>query len=137
MKRKRRRLAVTLIEMIIVMILIASITGVLAVSYRGMLEKGNAFKTEQRMRRLEAIITTHIMENTDKSGDQVDWLTVVRNSPLAGERAEDLMCDGWGKKFNIVIPPLDQSDWKVTITSEALNRYKGSGSKTGRSTQNP
>ncbi len=137
MQNKRRRRAVTLIEMVIVMILIATITGVLAVSYRRMLEKGNAFKTEQRMHRLEAIITTYIMENPaileNKSGalDKIEtWRPAIDESPLAGEKADDMMRDGWGKLFSISVPSLDVDNWHVSITSDALTKYKGHDPKT-------
>jgi type II secretory pathway pseudopilin PulG len=124
MKKKRRRLAVTLIEMIIVMILIATITGVLAVSYRGMLEKGNAFKTEQRIRRLEAILTTYFMEHPTEVGTIDDYTFIVKNSPLAGEKAEEMLRDGWGKPFEISVPSLDNDDWQITINSKALIKYR-------------
>jgi general secretion pathway protein G len=124
MKKKRRRLAVTLIEMIIVMILIATITGVLAVSYRGMLEKGNAFKTEQRIRRLEAILTTYFMEHPTEAGSNENYVSIINNSPLAGEKAEEMVRDGWGKPLEISVPSLDKDDWQITISSKSLTRYR-------------
>lgn len=130
--------------MVIVMILIATITGVLAVSYRRMLEKGNGFKTEQRMHRLEAIITTYIMEHPSILNDRSDaldkietWIPAIEDSPLAGEKATDLICDGWGKQFRVTVPPYDSDNWHVTITSDALNKFKGHDSKAISSTRRP
>ncbi len=45
MKQYKRRY-ITLIEIMIVMFLIALITGVLAYNYRGSLDEGKAFKTK-------------------------------------------------------------------------------------------
>lgn len=125
--KKRKRLAITLIEMVIVMVLIAIVTGALAVNYRGILEKGKAFKTEQNIRKLEAILTAHFMENgTDNwTGDKNQIEQIVKTSPLGGENAQDLMRDGWGKQLTIGNPPEDTAEWRIPITSSSLDAYKG------------
>jgi prepilin-type N-terminal cleavage/methylation domain-containing protein len=119
---KTKRRAVTLIEMIVVMLLIATITGALAYNYNASLNEGKVFKTKEGMSRIKTILSMVQSEHSELSGDEVasNWDKLVVQSPLAG-KASDLLKDGWGKPYKVSYR--SDSD-EFEIESEGLNAYK-------------
>lgn len=115
MFKKITRRAITLVEMMIVMFLIAMITGVIAYNYTGSLEEGKAFKTRAGIEKLHTIISLYQAQH---GNDQTDWKKMVEESPLV-KNPNDLIKDGWGAEYKVDI----QGD-KVTITSDKLNAYE-------------
>lgn len=115
---KKQRRFVTLIEMMIVMFLIALITGVVAYNYRGTLEKGKVFKTEAGIQRLQTILNLAVAE--DPSADINNWETIVRQSPLVND-PEALIYDGWGRKYIVGFSDEIQG---VVVSSENYRKYK-------------
>jgi general secretion pathway protein G len=132
MKTSYARRAVTLIEIIIVMILIATITGALAMSYKGTLEKGYAFKTEQGMRKIEAILNIYYAEHPEDmaSCSTLDWKKIVLDSPLIRPNDTGALYDGWGVQYAVKMEP-DQVHGGVTIEiySKALENFKNKRKK--------
>jgi len=122
------RRSVTLIEIIIVMILIATITGTLAINYRGSLEKGHAFKTEQAMHKIEAILNIYFAEHPEDMSNctNIEWKKVVMNSPLVRGGESSVLYDGWGVLFDVKMDPDgERGGVNISISSKALNTYKG------------
>lgn len=118
----RKKLHITLIEIMIVMFLIALITGVLAYNYRGSLEQGKVFKTKAAIERLESILNLAVSENPDLNNSiEEDWKEVVAKSPLV-KNPKDLQLDGWGKEYRIE----KNSDGYIEIHSEGLEEYEKS-----------
>lgn len=119
---KRKKRSVTLIEMIVVMLLIATITGALAYNYNASLNDGKAFKTKEGRSRIETILTLYMAENPTKppSDVQSDWEKLIKDSPLVGKGA-DLTHDGWGKKYGVAV---DSSTGEVKVTSQGLEEYE-------------
>lgn len=102
MKKLKRRY-ITLIEIMIVMFLIALITGVLAYNYRGSLEEGKAFKTRAGMDKLETILNLAVAENPSLMDHiESDWREVVRQSPLV-QNYSALVKDGWGIDYRVSV----------------------------------
>ena len=60
---------ITLVEMMIVMFLIAMITGVIAYNYTGSLEEGKAFKTKAGIQKIETILA---LESSASDIDHID-----------------------------------------------------------------
>jgi len=117
MKKKEKR-CITLIEMMIVMFLIALITGVIAYNYRGVLDEGKAFKTQTAMNKLETILNLAIAENPDIMDNfEGNWLKAVERSPLV-KNAREITRDGWGRAFDVSL-----EDGKVIIRSERYEEY--------------
>lgn len=126
------RRSVTLIEIIIVMILIATITGTLAISYRGSLEKGYAFKTEQAMHKIEAILNIYFAEHPEDMANcsNLEWKKIVTNSPLVRGGETAILYDGWGVPFDVKMETdLERGGVNISIFSKALNHYKGKNKK--------
>jgi len=98
-----KRRYITLIEIMIVMFLIALITGVIAYNYRGSLDEGKAFKTRAAIEKLETILNLKVSENSEMLNNiQSEWTNVVRNSPLVSN-PDALIKDGWGSQFDIYV----------------------------------
>jgi prepilin-type N-terminal cleavage/methylation domain-containing protein len=100
--RKKKR-AVTLIEIMIVILLIGLISGALAFNMRGSMDKGRVFKSQQNAIRVYDIL---MMESAK---GELDLEQIVQNkeqilnkSPLVKNGAS-LLKDGWGKSLEITI----------------------------------
>lgn len=121
-KKRKRRLCVTLIEMIIVMILIATITGALAYNYQKSLDRGRLFATKQRVERLKAILTLYFSEHPDQIGTNTDWAGIVSESGLGPPNPSDLLRDDFGESFRISIGPGTDGAVDVHIDSQGAAR---------------
>jgi len=124
---KKQRRSITLVEMIIVMILIATITGALAYNYQGTLNRGKLFKTEQNMDRLRTILMIELSEKPDDMATRVkdpeELKSIIARSGLAPGKGNQLLSDGWGKQFSIdYIPERDNDPFE--ITSDSYRKYK-------------
>ncbi len=98
--RTKRRM-ITLIEMMIVMFLIALITGVVAYNYRGSLEEGKAFKSKAGMEKIEMILNLRIAEDPDLIDDiESSWQGVIKRDPLVKD-PNSLIKDGWGNTYEV------------------------------------
>jgi general secretion pathway protein G len=124
-KKRVRRWAITLIEMIIVMILITTITGAIAYNYRESLNEGRAFKTKEGISRIETIVMLHLAEHTEDIANcsSVNWTAVVGDHPLVrGQR--DFMRDGWGVPYDIRVERAsDTGDVSVSVHSRDYDNY--------------
>lgn len=117
-----KRRYITLIEIMIVMILIALITGVLAVNFRGSLEEGKIFKTKAGIEKLEAILNLAVAKDPDlidRVREKEVWQSVVRKSPLT-KNAKDVMKDGWGRDYEVEV----DSEGHIKVTSPGLEDYR-------------
>lgn len=121
-KNKKRRF-VTLIEMMIVMFLIALITGVVAYNYSGSLEAGKAFKTEVGMEKLKNVLMLTQAENSGASIDQ--WREIVSQSPLV-QNANALIKDGWGVDYTVTQDP---ATGQVSVSSARYDQYRATHPK--------
>ena len=114
MFKKVIKRAVTLVEMMIVMFLIAMITGVIAYNYTGSLEQGKVFKTRASIEKIETIISLH---KAQYGNDGKSWEDMVKESPLV-KNPKDLLKDGWGEDYIVNL-----AGDKVVITSTKLTAY--------------
>ncbi len=114
---RKKKNSITLIEMIIVMILIATITGAVAYNYNQSLNKGRIFKAKETVSRIETILTTHYAESED-DGNAIakDWPEIVKASPLAPKDLKNIAKDPWGKNYHV-----DYRDGQFHVSSEGLN----------------
>lgn len=119
---KRRN--VTLIEMMIVMFLIALITGVIAYNYRGSLDEGKAFKTQQAISRIENILNLKLAEDPSLADSiEHEWKGIVTNSPMV-QNPSAFMKDGWGGEYRVTI-----QDNVLHVTSDKYDQYKDKNSR--------
>jgi len=119
MKKIRKR-NVTLIEMMIVMFLIALISGVVAYNYRGTLDEGKAFKTKADIQSLENILNLRAAGD-DEAMENIEtrWKEYVRQSPLV-QNAESILKDGWGNEYHVNV----DNNGEIKVHSPKLDQYK-------------
>lgn len=116
MKVKKRY--ITLIEIMIVMFLIALITGVLAYNYRGSLEEGKAFKTKEAMQRLENYLSLAVAQDPSLLEDiDTNWKSIIEHSPLVAN-PKTLEVDGWGYEYRV-----ENQDGRIVISSEGYKEH--------------
>lgn len=116
-KSSIKRRFVTLIEMMIVMFLIALITGVVAYNYRGSLDEGKAFKTKAGMEKLETILSLVMAD--DLSANISDWKSMISQSPMV-KNPRDLIYDGWGDEYQVS----QNNDGHILIYSPKYDAYQ-------------
>lgn len=118
-KKLRKKSYVTLIEMMIVMFLIALISGVVAYNYRGTLDEGKAFKTAADIQNIENILNLRVASDDEALGNvESDWKQYLRQSPLV-QNANSLMKDGWGNDYQVNVV-----EGEVKVTSSKLEQYR-------------
>jgi general secretion pathway protein G len=123
MIKKAARRFVTLIEIMIVMFLIALITGVIAYNYRGSLEEGKIFKTRAGIQKIETILNLEIAKHPGLRSDiSNQWQQILSHSAIVHD-AKALSVDGWGELYNVALDPETSA---VVVTSKKLDDYNRS-----------
>lgn len=116
-----KRRFVTLIEMMIVMFLIALITGVVAYNYRGSLDEGKAFKTKAGIEKLETILNLEVAKNPQLHEKiSSEWQSIVVGSPLVHD-PKSLIRDGWGDEYQV---SLSSETDAITVHSKKFEEYR-------------
>lgn len=113
----------TLIEIMIVMILIAMITAVIAINYQGSLDEGRAFQTKASIDKIETILTLAVAEKGDLEEVVQNWQGYVRSSPLVKD-ANKIIYDGWGEVYEVKVEPRDDGTSKIIVHSRNLDAYE-------------
>ncbi len=118
---------ITLIEMMIVMFLIAMITGVIAYNYTGSLEEGKAFKTKNGIDKIHTILDLYVATHPEEREHlETKWKEIVENSPLV-KNGKEVTKDGWGADYQVT----RGQNGDLDIKSEKYGLYqtsKGRGS---------
>jgi type II secretory pathway pseudopilin PulG len=118
MKKKKR--ALTLLEIMIVIFLITLITGTIGFSFRGTLDKGRAFRTEQAKEQLRDLLLMCLAEGkADVDALAKNPVKYLKETNLAKD-PKKLVKDGWNQPFEITA--INKSDFK--IISKALDEYR-------------
>lgn len=118
---------ITLVEMMIVMFLIAMITGVIAYNYTGSLEEGKAFKTKTGMDKIRTVIDLYLATHPEDADHiETGWQGIVASSPLV-KNAGDLTRDGWGGEYTVT----RGQDGDIEIKSEKYTKYQEEKGKGG------
>ena len=117
-----KKRAITLIEIMIVMFLIALIAGVVTYNYRGSLDEGKSFKTSSAIDRVETILNLSVSDEPELLDNlQGNWKNIIRSSPLV-KNPNDLIYDGWGNEFKVDVDP----NGNIKVSSDKYNDYKKS-----------
>jgi general secretion pathway protein G len=122
-----KKRCITLVEMMIVMFLIAMITGVIAYNYTGSLEEGKAFKTKAGIEKINTVLDLYLASNPDERENiPTAWKQILSASQLV-KNSRELEKDGWGIEYLV---SLDANN-DIQIVSQKYNTYldtKGKGS---------
>ncbi|MBS0622641.1 MAG: type II secretion system protein [Verrucomicrobia bacterium] len=95
-----KKRALTLIELMIVIVLIGLIGGVVAYNMRGSLDKGRAFKTEQGGVQVYNLLMLAVAEGNSIEKVVSDWEQFIANSGMV-KNAEQTCRDGWGQLYTV------------------------------------
>jgi type II secretory pathway pseudopilin PulG len=117
MKRKKR--ALTLLEIMIVIFLITLITGAIGYNMKGTLDRGRAFRTEQAKTQLHDLLLICLEEGSKGEDIAKSPAFHLKKYNLA-KNSEKLVQDGWGTDFAIHYLQ-SKNDFK--IDSPAYERY--------------
>ena len=123
-KKNRKKKAITLLEIMIVIFLIGLIGSVIGYNVKGSLEEGKAFRSEQGIAKLKDILQMEMA-----TGASVDEIVAnpkfyLENSGLVAD-VDKLLKDGWGHPYKITANGL--SDFH--ITSKAWDNHRDKKSK--------
>lgn len=101
MKHKKRH-ALTLVEIMLVIVLIGVVGGALAFNLKGALDHGRGFKTKEIKKKIDAIVNIAAAEKDD-SDILSTWSQIVSESPLVKIKtdAQKGIVDGWGNPFSL------------------------------------
>ena len=117
MKKKR---AMTLLEIMIVILIIGIIGSVVGYNMRGALTEGKAFKSQEGIRQLYDIFQLELAQGTSLSDIQDNPEKILRNTGLV-RKPEELLKDGWKVPYNIVQTP-ERDDLRITSKRYAKHR---------------
>ncbi len=120
MKIEKRPL--TLLEIMIVIAIIALVSGVIGFSMKGSLDKGKYAKTELAKEKIHSTLLYELSLHDNYSGEYVasHSLEVLKNADYIKE-PKKLLKDGWGDEFSIVWSSRKND---FSIASKKLDKYK-------------
>ena len=106
MGKKSKRSALTLLEVMVVILLIALIGGVVGVNLKGSLDEGRYFKTKEAKSQLKDIIEYRLAMGGTLAELNAGALDFVTKSGIAKDPAA-LLTDGWGEPLKIIAKSAD------------------------------
>lgn len=101
----RKKYAMTLLEIMIVIFIIGIIGSVIGYNMRGSLDNGKAFKTKEGAKKLYEIVQLESTQDKDlqnESSLSEDIAFILKQSGLV-KNVKELMRDGWGNEYQFSI----------------------------------
>lgn len=118
----KKRHAITLLEIMIVIFLIGLIGGVVGYNMKGSLDRGRSFKTDQQASRIAEVLELEMnTQRLEPKQIEEDPKTTLVNSGLFKGEKEDLLKDGWGQEM---VVKWNKKDAKFDVVSERNETYK-------------
>ncbi|MCB1072959.1 MAG: prepilin-type N-terminal cleavage/methylation domain-containing protein [Chlamydiales bacterium] len=116
----KKKYAMTLLEIMIVIFIIGIIGSVIGYNMRGSLDNGKAFKTKEGSRKLYEIVQletaqTGMLKDEGKLSEEIS--TMLKKSGLV-KNVKELMRDGWGNDYQFRIEGED-----LRFRSEKYDAY--------------
>lgn len=118
MKKNSKKRALSLLEVMIVIVIISLVAGVTGFKMRESLEKGKAFKTEMAIQKLYEVLTLEdihpeLFPNKSALEDALRESAFTRDPKV-------LLQDGWGEEFQFV----SRSDGEREFYSKRFVEYR-------------
>ncbi len=117
--KNKKKKAITLLEIMIVIFLIGLIGSVIGYNVKGSLEGGKAFRSEQGIAKLKDIFLME-MENGVSLDEMIDNPKFYLERTALVAKADKLLKDGWGEPYKIT----KHGESDMTIRSDAWEKYK-------------
>jgi general secretion pathway protein G len=117
---KKKKRAMTLLEIMIVIFIIGIISSVIGYNMKGSLEKAKAFKTGEGIKKIKEIFELELAQGSTNLNEIITQpAKVLQNSGLV-TNAKDMLKDGWGVAYSITASPRGM----IQVKSAAYDRYK-------------
>jgi len=114
----KKKYALTLLEIMIVIVLIGIIGSVIGYNMKGSLDSGRAFKSEYAIEQITDILMLEVAKGEESAEQVVEKASAhLRNSGLV-KNVDKLLKDGWGVPFEIT-----SDGTKITVSSKKLREY--------------
>lgn len=98
---KKRKKALTLIEMMLVIVLIGTVGGALAFNLKGAVSKGKQFKTDEMKSKIESVLNLALLDH-EESYILDNWPDILKESPLIKfTNNKSQIKDGFREDFEI------------------------------------
>ena len=120
MKKKIKRNAMTLLEIMIVIFLIGLIGSVIGYNMKGSLDKGKVFKSEKGAEQIRDVLQLEIAQGISPQDAVKDHEAILRNSGLFKD-VDKILKDGWNEPYEIGLD--DQGE--LYVRSAKLAAKKG------------
>jgi prepilin-type N-terminal cleavage/methylation domain-containing protein len=134
MKMYRKKRALTLLEIMIVIVLIGLIGSVIGFNMKGSLDEGRAFKTKQAQEQIKDILMLEVARGTPIEEVVEKRQKYLANSGLVKD-PKGFLNDGWGKEFDVKVNGKTNSD--IIVYSEKLKIHENKKrEKLGKATIN-
>lgn len=135
--KRRKKQALTLLEIMIVIVLIGLIGSVIGVNMKGSLDQGKAFKSKQAKEQIRDILMLEVA-----SGNSIDEVVADKEKYLANsglvKNPKQFLKDGWGVPFEVKV---DRHHENIIVNSSKLQAYEQKKrrqlGKTAEPTDNP
>lgn len=108
--KRRKKYAMTLLEIMIVIFLIGLISSVVGYNMKGSLDKGRAFKSKEGAKQIRDLLRLEIANGRPVAEVCSNAETLLNVSGMV-KNASKMMKDGWGLPYEIT--PLGEDDIKV------------------------
>ena len=120
MKIYRKKRALTLLEIMIVIMLIGLIGSVIGVNMKRSMDEGRVFKTKRAQEQIRDILTLEVARGTpvdeviEHRREYLDHSGLVKNG-------ENFLKDGWNQEF---VVKSDGRNGNIIVSSERLKAYE-------------
>jgi len=126
--KKRKKRAMTLLEVMIVIFIIGIIGSVIGYNMRGSMDQGKAFKTKEGITKLYNIVHLEMgsneIEKLDGSSSEAigaEVKEVLKRSGLVNKPSQYLI-DGWKDNLTFKVERLDKT-FEIRATSEKYEKF--------------
>lgn len=117
-QKRRKKHAMTLLEIMIVIFLIGLIGSVVGYNVQGSLEAGKAFRSEKGKEKIEDILSMEVPCDMTTATLRLEAKNYLEASHLCKD-TDALLLDGWGQPY-----VLEMVGGKVQVTSNKLEEYR-------------
>ena len=120
MYRKKKKKAMTLLEVMIVIFIIGIISSVIGYNMKGSLEKAKAFKTVEAIKKIKEIFELELAQGYVSYDEIVGSPEEVLEGSGLVTSGKEMFKDGWGKRFDIKV----SSTGVIHLKSQAYDLYQ-------------
>jgi prepilin-type N-terminal cleavage/methylation domain-containing protein len=120
---RRKKQALTLIEIMIVIVLIGLIGSVIGANMKGSLDEGRSFKTKYAMEQIKDILMLEVAKGESIETVVAEKEKYLENSGMVKD-VKKMLKDGWGEDFQV-----SHRGQKITVHSKALAVYQAKKDK--------